>query len=90
MKTVGLDNARNRPLEMAADVLWHRSQLKLFTHSINSGILPNDCKEPWVSPLFKNGVKNYPNNYRPISTIPAVIFDQIYAYLHDNNLLSLC
>ena len=38
-----------------------------------------------------------PNNYRPISIIPAVskffekvIFDQLYAYLNDNNLLSQC
>ena len=47
--------------------------------------------------LFKNSVKSDPNNYRHISIIPAVskifekiIFDQLYACLNDNNLLSQC
>ena len=64
---------------------------------MNTGVFPFDSKDARVSPLHKNGVKNDPSNYRPISVIPAVskifekiIFDQLYAYLNDNNLLSQC
>jgi hypothetical protein len=38
-----------------------------------------------VSPLYKNGQKNLPGNYRPISVLPAVskvmeriLYDQLY------------
>ena len=47
-----------------------------------------------VIPLFKHGERRDLNNYRPISIIPVVakvferiIYDQIYAFLTDNNLL---
>ena len=81
---------------MAADVVAP-SLTEIFSQSINTGIFPNDWKEARLPPLFKNGVKNDPNNYRPISVIPAVskifeniIFDQLYAYLNGKNLLSQC
>ena len=81
---------------MAADVAAP-SSTEIFSQSINTGIFSNDWKEARGSPLFKNGVKNDSNNYRPISIIPAVseifekiIFDQLYAYLNDNSLLSQC
>ena len=95
-KSVGLDNIPNKLLKMAADVVAP-SLTEIFSQSINTGIFPNDWKGARLSPLFKNGVKNDPNNYRPIFIIPAVskifeniIFDQLYAYLNDNNLLSQC
>jgi hypothetical protein len=50
-----------------------------------------------VSPIFKKGKKNDPNNYRPISIIPAVpkifgkvIFEQFYNYFSINRLLTHC
>ena len=70
-KSVGLDNIPNKLLKMAADVVAP-SLTEIFSQSINTGIFPNDWKEARVSPLFKNGVKNNPNNHRPISIIPAV------------------
>ena len=95
-KSVGLDNIPNKLLKIAADVVGPLLTV-IFTQSINTGVFPSDWKEARVSPLHKNGVKNYPSNYRPISVIPAVsknfekiIFDQLYAYLNDNNLLSQC
>ena len=47
------------------------------------------------SPVFKDGVKADPNNYRPISVLPVVskliervVFIQFYGYLNGNNLLT--
>ena len=46
---------------------------------------------------MQKGAKTDPNNYRPISVIPIVskifekiIYDQLYAYLNNNNLLNNC
>ena len=48
-----------------------------------------------VSPVFEDGVKADPNNYRPISALPVVskltervVFNQFYGYLNENNLLT--
>ena len=54
---------------MAADIVAP-SLTSLFSKSILTGIYPNDWKTAKVTPLFKNGIKSDPNNYRPISVIP--------------------
>jgi len=50
-----------------------------------------------VIPLFKQGERSDLNNYRPISIVPVVakvfernIYDQLYSYLTENNLISSC
>ena len=50
-----------------------------------------------MSPVYNNGAKHDPSNYRPISVIPTVskifekiIFDQLNKYFNDNNLLTTC
>ena len=40
-----------------------------FTHSINTGPVPEDWKEANVIPIFKKGSKYFPSNYRPVSLI---------------------
>ena len=47
--------------------------------------------------LFKHGERSDLNNYRPISIVPVVakvferiIYDQLYNFLTDNNLISSC
>ena len=59
--------------------------------------MPDEWKLARVTPIFKKGKRDDPNNYRPISVIPtfAEIFekcicDQISEYLNANNLLSYC
>ena len=39
----------------------------LFNMSINDGVLPEDWKTAFVSPIFKKGAKNIAGNYRPIT-----------------------
>ena len=48
-----------------------------------------------VVPLYKNGQRNIPGNYRPISVLPAIskimeriLYDQLYDYLTKFELLS--
>ena len=95
-KSAGLDNIPNKLLKIAADVVAP-SLTEIFFQSINTGILPDEWKEARVWPLYKNGAKSDPSNYRPISVIPTVskiyekiIYDQLYDYLNTNNLLTRC
>lgn len=66
----------------------------IFNAAISKGVFPTDWKLSKVSPIFKKGDKEDPNNYRPIYVIQAVakileniIFDQLSAYLQANKLL---
>ena len=38
---------------------------KLFNLSIEEGIVPSEWKEANITPLYKNGSRNKPENYRP-------------------------
>ena len=67
----------------------------LFNLCIEKGIFPNCLKVAEVIPVFKNGDRDKPTNYRPISllsqfdkVIEKMIFTRIYSYLEKNKLLS--
>ena len=56
------------------------------------GQLPEDWKLANVTPVFKNGQRNLPNNYRPISltsqackVLESIIRDHIITFLSDKN-----
>ena len=63
---------------------------------LDSGIFPSGLKMSKILPIFnKKGDVNSLNNYRPISQLPAIpkifkriIYDQLYAYFDNNNILS--
>ena len=75
-------------IKIAAEII-SPSLTEIFAKSISTGIFPSEWKTARVSPIFKKGKKNDPNNYRPISVIPAVakifekvIFEQLYNYFN--------
>lgn len=62
---------------------------------LNEGTFPNFLKISRVCPIYKNGPRNQPHSYRPISVIPVIgklieliVNDQIYTFLESNNVLS--
>ena len=92
-KASGLDNISARLLKEASPIVT-RSLTFIINLSITTGIFPNAWKRARVSPIFKEDLRTDPNNYRPISVLPVVskliervVFNQLYEYLNDNNLL---
>ena len=72
---------------------------KIICHIINLTIrtnkIPLDWKSATITPLFKDGDKDEPANYRPISILPAIskilerlIHSQLYDHIDTNGLLS--
>ena len=66
----------------------------LFQQSLDSGVLPNDWKKAYVTPIYKKGDKTNPANYRPISLTSVVckvmehiLASHIMQYLDTNNIL---
>ena len=45
---------------------------KLFNFSIEEGIVPSEWKETNITPLFKKGSRNKPENYRPVGLTSVV------------------
>ena len=95
-RRTGLDNIPSKLLKMAASIVSPPLTL-ISAKSIETGIFPDEWKLTRVTPIFKKGKRNDPNNYRPISVIPTAtkifekcICDQISEYLNTNNLLSHC
>ena len=45
---------------------------KVFNLSLKEGIVPSEWKEANITPLFKQGLRNKPENYRPVSLTSVV------------------
>jgi hypothetical protein len=52
---------------------------KMFTDSLNTGVVPTDWKSANVVPIFKSGSRSSCNNYRPVSLTSQVckLFERI-------------
>ena len=72
---------------------------KIICHIVNlticTNIIPSDWKSATITPLYKDGDKDDPANYRPISILPAIskilerlIHSQLYDHIDVNKLLS--
>ena len=68
---------------------------KIMNESIECGVLPQDWKNAFVSPIYKKGARNLAENYRPISLtsiacklMEKLVKDAVLCHLMENNLLS--
>jgi len=78
-----LQNVISRPLTI------------VMQKSLDEGILPQAWKDAHVSPIFKKGMKNKTNNYRPVSLTSAICNilesitrDHIMSHIQKHDLLS--
>jgi hypothetical protein len=69
----------------------------IFNQAITLSLFPHEWKTARVMPLYKNGQRNLPGNYRQISVLPVIskiteriLYDQLYNYLTKFELLSDC
>ena len=66
----------------------------IINNSISSGLFPDKLKEARVLPIFKSGVKEEPENYRPISILPTIskiyerhIATQLHSYFEKTDII---
>ena len=64
-KSLGVDEI---PQKLLKDIVEQISTAlaKLFNLSLQEGIVPSEWKESNITPLFKKGSRNKPENYRPV------------------------
>jgi len=60
----------------------------LVNTMISSAQFPNMFKSAFISPIFKRGDKNLPNNYRPIATLHNL--SKVFERVIYNRILSFC
>ena len=93
-KSAGPDNLHPRVLHETAHVIDTALSI-LFNKCLTEGVTPRSWKTATVSPIFKNGSKQDPSNYRPVSVTSVVskimerlISQHIQRHIKKNNLLS--
>ena len=93
-KACGPDQIHGRVLKETADVIAPFLQT-LFQSSLDSGVIPDDWRSANITPIFKQGDRQQPSNYRPISltSIVSKLFEQIInsnimKHLETNNILT--
>lgn len=79
-KAAGPDGITVRLVKENIDILGP-VLLRLFNHSLHTGNYPSTLKTAKVTPIFKEGDKSDPSNYRPISVLSVIntIFEKILA-----------
>ena len=84
-KATGLHDIPNRVLKKCAEKITP-SLSYIFNLSVRTRVFPDDFKIAKVAPVFKNGDKGDPGNYRPISVLPTIargfqklIYNQLYS-----------
>ena len=74
---------------------WRSPIASLFACSFDSGFLPLDWLRAYITPLFKKGSRQNPDNYRPIALtatlcklMECIIKDQLLAFLLSKGIIN--
>ena len=93
-KATGIDKISCKIIKLAAPVISDSLTL-ILNQCMTLSCFPDEWKTAKVVPLYKNGQRNIPGNYRPISVLPAISkimeriqYNQLYSYLTKFELLS--
>lgn len=91
---MGVDGLHPHLLKSCAAALSHPLHI-IFCQSLTEGKLPLPWKHSLIVPIFKNGSRHDPKNYRPVSltSVPCkclerVIFKGLYSFFSENNILT--
>ena len=71
IKTTGLDGLSPRILKLSAGIA-SSTLLDIINKSIQNGQFPDILKITKLLPIHKDGTKDNPSNYRPISILPVI------------------
>ncbi len=95
-KSCGLDGISNEMLKHSSFKLKD-AILKLFNLVLKSGHFPEIWKENLITPIFKQGEKYDPNNYRGITVSSnlgklfcSIINDRLVQFIQEHKLLDNC
>ncbi|KAF2352661.1 Reverse transcriptase domain [Trinorchestia longiramus] len=93
-KSTGPDGLGPRMFKETAQAI-SKPLTNIFNRSLETSIVPDDWKRGNITPIFKKGNKQIPNNYRPISltsvisiTIERLLKVRITKHLNDYNLIN--
>ena len=93
-KETGVDDLPTTLLKDCASLI-SQPICHIINLSITTGIVPRIWKTAKITPVFKSGDPDKPENYQPISVLPALsklleraVHSQLIEYLENNELLS--
>jgi len=93
-KSPGPDGWPTELVRNTADLICLPLSL-LYNKSLTDGVLPDDWKKAYVTPLHKSGPRSLVSNYRPVSLtstivkiMESILKDNILSHILDNELVS--
>ena len=94
-KAHGHDDISSRMINLCAQSITIKTLSIIFKSCFDNSIFPDIWKKSNIIPVHKKGDKHIIDNYRPVSLFQFVVkvskkllFNSIFKFLDDNNLLS--